>query len=342
MRMHGVVLAAALAGCGGGGGATVEGTFAPGAAVPDGVWIVESQRSEPADSAGFRVRDLSSGPVQMRLVRGGDTVGALNLGSLPDGARAVLAGLRVDPSTGLAFPRSVELEGADVLMVNGLRMASADRVPARIDADGAVLGWFAKSGALLLRPADAALPDLRVVVGPETVVEDANGGAGDARMLGPGDSVTVQGPVRNGHVMATRLVVPAKFSAAAGASEGSDVAARDDSPEEDGGGGESRTSSLGQSTSAPSTSAPSTSAPSTSAAPSPSPANVPVARLPSMPASAPREPLVVPRPNVPIARPPALHGNGRGNGNGNGRSRGRGQEKGPRERGNNGGGKGKG
>lgn len=339
MRMHGVVLAAALAGCGGGGGATVEGTFAPGAAVPDGVWIVESQRSEPADSAGFRVRDLSSGPVQMRLVRGGDTVGVLNLGSLPEGARAVLGGLRVDPSTGLAFPRSVELEGAEVLTVNGLRMVSADRVPARVDAAGAVMGWFAKSGALLVRPADAALPDLRVVVGPETVVERADGGAGDARMLSPGDSVRVQGPVRNGHVMATRLVVPAKLAAVAGGPEALDVAARDDAGEDDGEGGESSASSSAQSSTMQSASAP-------SAASSTSPANVPVARIPSRPASAAREPLVVPRPNVPIARPPALHGNGprneNGNGNGNGRGRGRGQEKGPRERGNHGGGKGKG
>src|SRR5215207_3042177 len=109
MRIPWMVPALALAACGGEEGAAVEGTFAPGLA-PTGVWVVESERSEPADSAGFRLADLTPGPVSLRLMDGADTAAALNLGGLGPGARVRLEGLRVDGESGLAFPRAVHLD----------------------------------------------------------------------------------------------------------------------------------------------------------------------------------------------------------------------------------------
>ncbi|HYW11481.1 MAG TPA: hypothetical protein VE871_05970, partial [Longimicrobium sp.] len=136
-----MIAALALAACGGGGdGAVVEGTFAPGLAA-DGVWVMESERRERADSGGFRVADLTPGPMTLRLMQGADTSALLNVSGLPAGARLRLEGLRVDGDSRFAFPRSVELDGAEVVTVNGLRMGAPGRIPREVDVRGAVLAW---------------------------------------------------------------------------------------------------------------------------------------------------------------------------------------------------------
>jgi len=208
-----MVPALGLAACGGGDdGAAVEGTFAPGFAAT-GVWVVESERSEPADSAGFRLADVTPGPVSLRLVRGSDTAAVLNLSGLAPGARVRLLDLRVDPASGFAFPRSVELDGAPVVTVNGLRMAPAGRVPRKVDVRGAMLAWSSDVGAMLVRPEDARLPDLRVVVGLATQVVGTDGGGADATLLEPGDSVRVEGRFEEGYVVATRITIPTRIGA---------------------------------------------------------------------------------------------------------------------------------
>jgi hypothetical protein len=206
-----MVPALALAACGGGDdGAVVEGTFDPGLAAT-GVWVVESERSEAADSAGFRLADLTPGPASLRLLSGSDTAAVLNLSGLGPGTRVRLQGLRVDGESGLAFPRSVELDGASIVTVNGLRMAPAGRVPREVDEQGAVLAWSSDAGALLLRPANARLPDLRVVVSLATQVVGTDGGGADATTLEPGDSVRVEGRFQDGYVLATRLTLPTRI-----------------------------------------------------------------------------------------------------------------------------------
>ena len=205
-----MILALPLAACGG-DGVLVEGTFAGGWA-PTAVWVVESERRESADSAGFRVADLTPGPASLRLLQGGDTAGVLDLSGLGGGARVRLEGLRVDPATGFAFPRAVHLEGPSVVTVNGLRMAPAGRVPRRPDVRGEVLAWSPEAGAMLLRPDHPRLPDLRVVVGLATEVLGEDGGGADAALLRPGDSVRVEGRSDAGYVVATRLTVPTRLA----------------------------------------------------------------------------------------------------------------------------------
>jgi hypothetical protein len=233
MRIRRMVPVLFLAACGGGDeGAAVEGTFAPGFA-PTGVWVVESERSEAADSAGFRVADLTPGPVSLRLMRGGDTAAALNLSGLAPGARVRLVDLRVDDASGFAFPRSVELDGAPVVTVNGLRMAPAGRVPREVDVRAAVLAWSSDAGALLVRPDDARLPDLRVVVGLATEVVGTDGGGADATLLEPGDSVRVEGRFDDGYVVASRLTLPTRIGEERGAGD-EDVPANDEGDADDG------------------------------------------------------------------------------------------------------------
>jgi hypothetical protein len=222
MRMRATALALALAACGGGDGATVEGTFAPGLSAT-GVWVVESERSEQADSAGFQLADVTPGPVSLRLLDGSDTAGVLNLSGLAPGARVRLQELRVDPQSGFAFPRAVELDGAPVVMVNGLRMAPASRVPREVDVRGAVLGWSSDVGAMLVRPDDARLPDLRVFVGVATDVVGEDGGGADPIAIQPGDSVRVEGRSDQGYVVASRITVPTRLAGAVGVTEDEDA-----------------------------------------------------------------------------------------------------------------------
>lgn len=216
MRMRILVSALVLAACGGGAdGAVVEGTFGPGLQA-DGVWLVESERGERADSSGFRLADLTPGPMSIRLTRGGDTAAVLNISGLADGARLRLEGLRVDGDSRFAFPRSVELDGADVVTVNGMRMAPEGRVPREVDVEGAVLAWSSDVGALLVRPSDVRMPDLRVVVGMATEVVGTDGGGADAVNIRPGDSIRVEGRRDDGYVVATRLTLPTRIGAAPG------------------------------------------------------------------------------------------------------------------------------
>jgi hypothetical protein len=230
-----MVPALALAACGGGDeGAAVEGTFAPGLS-PSGVWVVEAERSEPADSAGFRVADLTPGPASLRLMQGSDTAAILNLSGLGPGTRVRLRELRVDSRSGFAFPRSVEVDGTSVVIVNGLRMAPEGRVPREVDVRAAVLGWSPDAGALLARPDDARLPDLRVVVGMATEVVGTDGGGADATTLQPGDSIRVEGRSEDGYVIATRLTLPTRIGEAEQTGGGGDDAASDEEP---GGGGD--------------------------------------------------------------------------------------------------------
>jgi hypothetical protein len=291
MRMRTMIPALALAACGGGGGgAVVEGTFASGLAA-DGVWVVESERGERADTSGFRLAELTPGPVSIRLLRGTDTAAVLNVSGLPDGARLRLRGLRVDGDSRFAFPRSVELDGADLVTVNGMRLAPDGRIPREVDERGAVLGWSSDVGALLVRPANPRLPDLRVVVGKATEVVGTDGGGADPITIRPGDSIRVEGRSEDGYVVASRITVPTRIGAAGTTGDAAAFTAEvgdgggdeDDGERADAGDGGGRS---------PVSAAPARAAP------------------------------------IPVARAPAVRGNdrpGRGNGRGRGEERGKGR-----------------
>ncbi len=208
MRRIPILSLVVLAACGGGADrVSIRGDFADSASAPTLVRAVEAEREVEVKGGAFELRDLSAGPATLRLVRGADTAGTLALDNAPAGAAVVLHGLRTDARSGRAFPRAVELTGADLLVVNGVRMASDARIPADVDAHGAVLALAEERDALLFRPDDASLPDLRVVVGLGTEAVTPDGDPADLASLARGDSVRVKGRADRGFVVAERLTL---------------------------------------------------------------------------------------------------------------------------------------
>jgi hypothetical protein len=202
------LLVAAAAGCGGGAErVSIRGDFADSASAATRVRAVEAAREVEVERGGFELRDLAAGPATLRLVRGTDSSAVLALDNAPAGAKVVLHALRTDARSGRAFPRAVELTGAELLLVNGVRMAGDDRLPAEIDAPGSILALSAERDAILVRPDDASLADLRVVVGLATETVTTDGDPVDLASLGRGDSLRVQGRVDHGFVVARRLTV---------------------------------------------------------------------------------------------------------------------------------------
>jgi hypothetical protein len=208
-----LLLMVGLAACGGAADrVSIRGDFADSASAPAVVRAVEAAREAEVKGGAFELGGLSAGPATLRLVRGADSAGTLALDNAPAGTRVVLHGLRTDARSGRAFPRSVELTGVDVLQVNGVRMANDAALPAAVDAHGAILALTAERDALLVRPDDAALPDLRVVVGLATETVTPEGARVDAASLARGDSVRVKGRADHGFVVAERLTVPRRVA----------------------------------------------------------------------------------------------------------------------------------
>jgi hypothetical protein len=212
MRMRAFVFCVSIltaAACGNGGGTvTLRGDFPASESIPTSVVAVEAEQEAEVAAGGFELAGLTPGPVTLRLVREGETLGTLAVGNLPAGSTLALRGLRVDPETRRAFPTTVEVDGPGLVRINGLRMGPAGALPAEVDERGVVLATSMGSGILLLRPDDAALPDLRVLLSPatETLTPDGDPVVVDA--LAAGDSVRVEGRTDSGIVVATRLTVP--------------------------------------------------------------------------------------------------------------------------------------
>jgi hypothetical protein len=207
---------ALLAACGGGGapgsgGATVRGAFRAGEIPADGdtlyVRVAGDSERVPVAGGAFVLPGVGPGPATLRFARGDDSVARMEVGELPEGASLELRGIRLDGEGGLAFPAAVGLDGAATVTVNGLRYA-ARPLPAQVRADGTVLAVSDAGDALLVRPADASLPDLRVVVGPLTETTTPDGDPVPAGELERGDSVRVEGSTDGPYVVAGRIVAP--------------------------------------------------------------------------------------------------------------------------------------
>ncbi|SOD03411.1 hypothetical protein SAMN05216486_11231 [bacterium JGI 053] len=206
--LPGLCSAIVLAACNGAADrVSIRGDFADSASAATVVRAVEAEREAEVKGGAFELRGLSAGPATLRLVRGADSAGTLALDNAPAGAGVVLHGLRTDARSGRVFPRSVELTGVDLLLVNGVRMANDAALPAEVDTPGVILALSGERDAVLFRPDDASLPDLRVVVGLGTETVTADGDPVDPATLARGDSVRVKGHADHGFVVAERLTV---------------------------------------------------------------------------------------------------------------------------------------
>ncbi|HEX8695914.1 MAG TPA: hypothetical protein VF746_26090 [Longimicrobium sp.] len=212
MRVRAFVFCVSIltaAGCGGGGGTvTLRGDFPASESAPTSVVAVEAEQEAEVANGGFEIAGLTPGPVTLRLVREGETLGTLAVGNLPGGSVLALRGLRVDPATRRAFPAAVEVDGPGLVRINGLRMGPAGALPDEVDERGVVLATSMGSGIFLLRPDDADLPDLRVLISPAAEALTPDGDPVAVEGLAAGDSVRVEGRTDSGIVVATRLTVP--------------------------------------------------------------------------------------------------------------------------------------
>ena len=224
MRRLSLFGAALLAACGGAAeGITVSGDLAPGgAASPDRVYAVEASQGAELSEGAFELAGLATSPISLRLVQSGDTTARIDIADLPPGSSVELHALRTDARSGRAFPASIELTGAQSVTINGIRMMNADALPVTVDADGVVLAHASDGSALLVRPANDQLPDLRVVVTPVTQIVTRDSLAANLATLSVGDSVVVRGSAERGYVVADRLILPLTSAAPTVSSTGDD------------------------------------------------------------------------------------------------------------------------
>ena len=198
---------------------TIRGTFRDAAPSTDStltVWAVEAQRAAPVHGGAFELNDLVAGPATLEVRAGGHPIGRIEVPDLPVGGSVTLQGLRIDRASARAFPADVELKGAHVVTVNGVRMAPSGDLPGDVDARGTVLAMADDGDALMLRPDDASMPDLRVVLVPATRTATRDGAPAQVDALAAGDSVRVKGSTHAGYVIASALEVPASRGAVPG------------------------------------------------------------------------------------------------------------------------------
>jgi hypothetical protein len=177
------------------------------------VFAVEASQGADVRDGAFSIAGLATSPISLRMVQRGDTAGRIDIADLPPGSSLQLHGLRTDRRSGRAFPTTIELTGAQSVTINGIRMMNADALPGTVDAEGVILAHASDRSALLVRPANDQLPDLRVVVTPVTSIVTRDSIAANLATVSIGDSVAVRGATERGFVVADRLVLPVTAAA---------------------------------------------------------------------------------------------------------------------------------
>lgn len=175
-------------------------------------WVERVYVQGSADSAAvrdctFRLVVRDSGELVLGFAGAGKERARMYLQRVPARSRVTLRRIGFD-DRGLAFPGSVSLRGAQTVGINGLSEADAGGLPRVVSTGGEVLSVAAGSGLLLVRPEDRRLPDLRVRLEPTASIRTTAQLAGSLANLDFGDSVHVEGPIRDGVVLARYVVVP--------------------------------------------------------------------------------------------------------------------------------------
>jgi|GEM_PF-1548612 len=177
-------------------------------ALGDSLFVqVEGGERVPVRGGSFELTDVPAGAVRL-LVGSGEDAASMDLREIPEGAELGLEGIRVDRESGLAFPSDLRIEGGKTVLVNGIRRAPPEALPATVATEGVVLAASPAGDALLFRPADPSLPDLRVVVpaAAETTTEDGDPVSPEG--VEDGDSIRLEGGTEGAYVVARRLVLP--------------------------------------------------------------------------------------------------------------------------------------
>lgn len=203
------ILALSAAGCGE-DSVSLSGSLVPGSEATE-VFVLGGAERAQVTADSFSVSTVTSDTVELRFAAGDGEPARMLLTGLPSDGSVHLEGIWIED--GVAHPARVHTEEGGPVLVNGFRMVSPAAQPQQVDAAGTVLSASRQGDAMLVRPADEALPDLRVVITPGTVLRRTDGGPGpgpgDAGALDYGDSVRVVGQGVDGYVVATEVVLPA-------------------------------------------------------------------------------------------------------------------------------------
>jgi hypothetical protein len=167
------------------------------------VYVVGQTLRASIEADSFQIEDIPAAEVvEIEFAEDGERLGRMRIEGW-NGREVGLRGIWVED--GVAFASALDGEGKAT--VNGLRMAGVDALPASVGVRGRVLALSRDADALVLRPDDEALPDLRVLVTPGTAFEWDSGEPADV-YVNIGDSLRVEGPVEAGYVVATALILP--------------------------------------------------------------------------------------------------------------------------------------
>jgi hypothetical protein len=202
------ILLVSLAGCGG-GTLTIDGTLADSTEATE-VWALGRPERVPVVDGAFRLEKVEGDTIELRFTTGDDAQARMVLHDLPRGGR-----VRVD---GIWFADEVAFAGRvsgarRPLVVNGLRMAPAEAIPEGVNVPGTVLAVSDDGDAMVVRPVDASLPDLKVLVTPASVVRTIDGDLVEPDQLEFGDSLRISGIGQGGHVMAAEIMVARRVAA---------------------------------------------------------------------------------------------------------------------------------
>lgn len=179
---------------------TVRGFLDPESSATE-VFVVGQPLRARIEADSFVIGGVSGDRVELEFAEEGDRRGRMRIErwSVDDIA---LRGIWFED--GVAFASGLTGEGAAT--VNGLRMAGEGELPRTVSISGTVLAASRSGDALIVRPHDERMPDLRVVVTPGTSIESEAGEAAEADFEF-GDTLQVEGTTELGYVVATALVV---------------------------------------------------------------------------------------------------------------------------------------
>lgn len=192
-----------LAACG--RSVTVAGTVEEDAEV-EAVWHYEGDERAHLQADSFRLEGLRGDPIDLRFTGEDGLHARMEIRGAPGGGRIHLANVWIDE--GVAYPSRIAIEGADFVIVNGLRMGDPGALPREMETEGVVLAAGRSGDALLVRPLGRGLPDLRVVVTPGTGIVSPDGEPIPGGAAATGDTVRVTGSTSGGYLVATELVIP--------------------------------------------------------------------------------------------------------------------------------------
>lgn len=172
------------------------------------VWVVGGPEQAPIEGDSFRIAGLAGDTLDLRFARDGEEVASMVLvGGAGEEVRLEGIWFR----DGRAFPTRLGGE-APALQINGIRYVGVDAMPETVDAKGVVLAIDGAAEAMLLRPADAGLPDLRVVVTPGTRVRSPDGEPAELEEVQYQDTLRVSGQSLGAYLVATEIVVPRRLA----------------------------------------------------------------------------------------------------------------------------------